>query len=308
MLRLKKLFFILIIFFYNSFSFSQIEIKYKIDEEIITNIDILNEKKYLLFLRPNLSKLPENEILKISRDTLVREIIKKKEIDKVFKKQPNEKFLNEIKNNLFKFKKVKNEDEFRNLLRKNGIKYNKIIEKVKYEALWNDLIFRKFNSLVKINRNKLKEKLRDQLKNNKKYEYNLSELLFEVDKSENFDSKYLRIINYINSTTFKNAASKFSIAGSNNKGGQIGWIKETLLSKKLSKILKKMKINEITTPIEYPNGYLILKINNKREMKQIKDINKELEDLVKFERNDQLNQFSLLYFKKLKQNTKINEN
>ncbi len=308
MLRLKKLFFILIIFFYNSFSFSQIEIKYKIDEEIITNIDILNEKKYLLFLRPNLSKLPENEILKISRDTLVREIIKKKEIDKVFKKQPNEKFLNEIKNNLFKFKKVKNEDEFRNLLRKNGIKYNKIIEKVKYEALWNDLIFRKFNSLVKINRNKLKEKLRDQLKNNKKYEYNLSELLFEVDKSENFDSKYLRITNYINSTTFKNAASKFSIAGSNNKGGQIGWIKETLLSKKLSKILKKMKINEITTPIEYPNGYLILKINNKREMKQIKDINKELEDLVKFERNNQLNQFSLLYFKKLKQNTKINEN
>ena len=105
--------------------------------------------------------------------------------------------------------------------------------------------------MVKINRNKLKEKLRDQLKNNKKYEYNLSELLFEVDKSENFDSKYLRIINYINSTTFKNAASKFSIAGSNNKGGQIGWIKETLLSKKLSKILKKMKINEITTPIEY---------------------------------------------------------
>lgn len=308
MLRLKKLFFILIIFFYNSFSFSQIEIKYKIDEEIITNIDILNEKKYLLFLRPNLSKLPENEILKISRDTLVREIIKKKEIDKVFKKQPNEKFLNEIKNNLFKFKKVKNEDEFRNLLRKNGIKYNKIIEKVKYEALWNDLIFRKFNPLVKINRNKLKEKLRDQLKNNKKYEYNLSELLFEVDKSENFDSKYLRIINYINSTTFKNAASKFSIAGSNNKGGQIGWIKETLLSKKLSKILKKMKINEITTPIEYPNGYLILKINNKREMKQIKDINKELEDLVKFERNNQLNQFSLLYYKKLKQNTKINEN
>ncbi len=308
MLRLKKLFFILIIFFYNSLSFSQIEIKYKIDDEIITNIDILNEKKYLLFLRPNLSKIPENEILKISLDTLVREIIKKKEIDKVFKKQPNEKFLNEIKNNLFKFKKVKNEDEFRNLLGKNGIKYNKIIEKVKYEALWNDLIFRKFNSLVKINRNKLKEKLRDQLKNNKKYEYNLSELLFELDQSENFNSKYIRIIDYINSTNFKNAASKFSIAGSNNKGGQIGWIKETLLSKNLSKILKKMKINEITTPIEYPNGYLILKINNKREMKQVNDINKELEDLVKFERNNQLNQFSLLYFKKLKQNTKINEN
>ena len=42
-------------------------------------------------------------------------------------------------------------------------------------------------------------------------------------------------------------------------------------------------------------------------MKQIIDFEKELKELVKFERNKQLNQFSLLYYKKLKQNTKINE-
>ena len=80
-----------------------------------------------------------------------------------------------------------------------------------------------------------------------------------------------------------------------------------MLSNKLINLLKQVKINEVTKPIKYPNGFLILKVNEKKEMKQIIDINKELEELVKFERNKQLNQFSLLYYKKLKQNTSINE-
>ena len=42
-------------------------------------------------------------------------------------------------------------------------------------------------------------------------------------------------------------------------------------------------------------------------MKQIVNIDKELDDLYRFETNKQLNQFSLLFFKKLKQNTVINE-
>ena len=66
-----------------------------------------------------------------------------------------------------------------------------------------------------------------------------------------------------------------------------------------------MNINEISKPIKYPNGYLLLKINNKREMKESININKEFKDLVNFEKNKQLNQFSLLYFKKLKKNTVI---
>ena len=41
-------------------------------------------------------------------------------------------------------------------------------------------------------------------------------------------------------------------------------------------------------------------------MKQVINLDKELNDLYKFETNKQLNQFSLLYFKKLKQNTVIN--
>ena len=120
-------------------------------------------------------------------------------------------------------------------------------------------------------------------------------------------NKYKQIIEYINLNDFKAAASKFSISSSSNKGGEIGWIKETLLSDRLVKILKQIKMSEMIKPIKYPNGYLIIKVNDIREIKETLNIDNELRESVNFERNKQLNQFSLLYYKKLKQNTTINE-
>ena len=106
---------------------------------------------------------------------------------------------------------------------------------------------------------------------------------------------------------FKTAASKFSISSSSNKGGGIGWVKETLLSEKLNNILKNMNTGEISKPISYPSGYLLLKINDKKELNQVLNFDEELKDLIRFEKNKQLNQFSLMHYKKLKQNVKINE-
>ena len=65
-------------------------------------------------------------------------------------------------------------------------------------------------------------------------------------------------------------------------------------------IIKSLKIGQISEPLKYPNGYLLLKINDKKEMKQIIDTDKELKDMINFEQNRQLNQFSLLFYKKLK--------
>ena len=42
-------------------------------------------------------------------------------------------------------------------------------------------------------------------------------------------------------------------------------------------------------------------------MKQKINIEKELKELVQYETRRQLNQYSILYYKKLKQNTVINE-
>jgi len=286
---------------------ANIEIKYKIDGEIITNIDLLNEKNYLIFLRPSLAKLSEEEILTVSKNSLIREFIKKKEIERVFKNLNNEKYIEEIKKQIFKFKKVKNEDELLILIKDKDLNYDKIIKKMMYEGMWNELIYQKYNSAIKIDEDKLKKNLKIKRLNNIKFEYNLSELLFEIDESEEYQNKLKVIKEYIISNNFKIAASKYSIANSSSKGGEIGWVKETFLSKKLTSILANMTKGEMTEPIKYPSGYLILKINDKKEMKQVTNFDKELKELIQYEKNKQFNQFSLLFYKKLKQNTNIDE-
>ena len=287
--------------------YASIEIKFKIGNEIITNIDIINEKNYLIFLRPNLADLSNKEILKIAENSLIREIIKRKELNRVFKDKEDLDIMSEIKKNLFRYKNVSNENEFISLLKKNNITYEEILTKMKYEALWNEYIFQKYSSFIKVNKEKLKDELKNKIANDIKFEYNLSEILFDIEKKETYENKYTSIIKFIKDNNFKSAAAKFSISNSATRGGEIGWVKETMLSKNLINILEKMEINNISKPIKYPNGYLVLKINNKREMKQIMSIEDELRDLVNFERNKQLSQFSLLFFKKLKQNISINE-
>ena len=286
---------------------SQVKIKFKIDGEIITNLDILDEKNYLLFLRPKLNSLSENELMKIAENSLIRETIKQKELDKIFKNINNENFLKDIKKRVFQLKNVDNEEEFINLTKKSNVEYERVLKKIEIEGLWNELIFRKFNKLVKTDKNKLKNELIRNISNNKRYEYNLSEILFDLDNNETYENKFKKIKNFIKENDFKSAAIKFSLSNSASRGGEIGWVKETLLSAILNDKLKNLKNNQILEPIKYPDGFLMLRLNKKKEMKQSIDINKELNERIIFERNRQLNQFSLLYYKKLKQNTKINE-
>ena len=306
MLNIRVLILILLILFQFNTLNAKIIVKFKVGDEIVTNIDIFNEKKYLIFLRPDLENLKEEELINLAERSIIKEIIKKKEIKKIFN-DDNPKINEQVKKKLFKFKKVNNEEELVNLAKKNNINYDKVIEKIKYEGLWNEYIFQKYNPLIKIDKKKLKKNLLKKISNEKKFEYSLSEILFEIEKSETVEIKYKKIFDYINLNNFKTAVTKYSISNSSDLGGAIGWVKETLLSNKLNLILENMEIGEISKPIEFPNGYLILKINDKRELKQKMDIDKEFKELINYERNKQLNQYSLLLYKKLKQNITVNE-
>ena len=306
-MKLKQTIFCLLLALFSFNSSAEINIKFMINDQIVTNIDIINEKNYLIFLRPELKKVSDDDLLKIAENSLIRETIKKRELDIIFKNLDNLMFIDEIKKNLFKFKNVNNESDFKILLKKDNVEYKKVLERIKYEALWSEYIYKKYNSLLRIDQKNLKKKLRVKISNNRKFEYNLSEILFEIDGKSSRENKFKEIIAYINNNSFKTAASKFSVSNSSNKGGEIGWVKETVLSDELNKILKKMQINGISKPIRHPNGFLLIKINNKRELKQNLNFDEELKDLINFEKSKQLNQYSLMHYKKLKQNSKINE-
>ena len=306
--KIKFLFVLFLLIFISYKLDAKIYIKYKVGDQIITNFDIENEIKNLIFFRPNLKKLSEDELNKIAKNTLIREIIKNTEIKKAFNNINSVDLEKKVKQRLFAYKKVKNEDELIQILKKDNINYKEIVEKVKYETLWNELIFQKFNKSVKIDKDYLSKQLKAKIYKNRKFEYNLSEILFEVDNNENVIKKNDEILNSIKKYGFKASASKYSISNSASIGGNIGWVKETVLSDKIVNKLDKLNIDGITKPIKYPNGFLILMINDKKEIKKEIKFDEELNEFIKFEKNKQLNQFSQLYYKRLKQNTIINAN
>ena len=171
--------------------------------------------------------------------------------------------------------------------------------------MWNELIFKKFSNQVNVNEEKLKKKLL--LQKNLMTEYNLSEILFEIKDNEKLDTKYRLILKNISETGFKNSANIFSISNSSKFGGDLGWINDTQLNENLLNQIKSLNIKQLTKPIQVTNGYLIIKLNDKRE-KNIKiDFEKTLKKMILEEKNRQLNQFSLIYFNKIKQNTFVSE-
>ena len=111
----------------------------------------------------------------------------------------------------------------------------------------------------------------------------------------------------INDIGFKNTANIYSISDTSKFGGDLGWINENSLSKKIFENLYKLKDGEFSEVIDIGNNYLILMVNKIRISKIKIDKEKELEKLVQIERNKQLNKFSRIFFDKSKINYIINE-
>ena len=171
-----------------------IEIKVQIQDEIITNVDIENEKKYSFFLNPKLKDLEKSRTNIIARDSLINEIIKKKELKKYFNFDENKKIIDVVERNFFLKKNIKNKDEFLIILKNLNLEYETIQQKLYIEGLWNRLIYQKYSGNVVINEKELKQNIQDQInKEKKKFSYNLSEIFFESSLDENLKQKTLEI-------------------------------------------------------------------------------------------------------------------
>ena len=305
---MKKLLFIFFLFL--SFGSSQsIETKivHKIQNEIITNIDIKNEFKYLLAFNNSLKELDKEKILNISNESIIREKIKRIEISKNFKEiKINDKYLNILLKNVYTKLGTKSVVEFETYLKNYGLTLEDIKEKVTIDAMWNQLIIQKYGSQIEINKEKIKEKI---FKNKKKQskEYQLSEIIFEVENKEQIQIKYSEIVKSINKIGFKNSASIYSFSKSAKIGGSIGWINERSLSNKIKKNIIQMKTGEISKPIILSNGILILEVMNVRNSQIKIDYELELKKATNYERNRQLDQYSKIYFNKVKKNLEFNE-
>ena len=282
-------------------------IAYKVNEEIITNVDIENEARYLVALNNQLKNLTNEKILEIATDSIIKETIKKIEVIKYFKLDQQNSFLDKVIEDFYTKLKLKNLDEFKNYLINYNITINDIKKKVEIETTWNRVIYTKYVKQINVNTEALKKRINFAKKTEDKKLYLFSEIVFEKNKDEALIQKIKKINESIEEIGFKNTANIYSIADSAKFGGAIDWVEEGKLNKELVIQIGRLDVGEITEPIRIGNGFLILKIENIRTEKIKIDEKKELEKMIEFERNKQLEQFSKIYFNKIKINTAISE-
>jgi len=309
MFKKKKflLFFGLIFFIFNSNSISlENKILVKIENQIITSIDVNNEYKYLVALNPSLKNSKKDDILKLSKRSILQEKIKKIEIEKNFNNpQIPQEFLEQILKNVYSKIGFTNLNDFKEYLISNNIDFENVRNKLEIEALWNELILIKFSSKIKVNEKVLRERIKD----NNQYlkSYLLSEISFEVSNLKELDKKFQEISKIINDKGFDYAALRYSISPSSNLGGKLDWINENSLNKNIIEAIKNLNINDFTKPINIPGGFLILQVNDVKNTKIELDIDEELKKLESYEKNNQLNQYSKIYFNKVKKDLEISE-
>jgi len=302
------IFFIIVIFnTHKSYSDEKVYIEIKINNEIITNFDLEKEKNYLNALNPNLKDLKDELQITIARDSIAKEVIKKDELKKYFDLNSKNININKFIKNFLENLGFNNEIQFEEYLLKYGWTLDEVKEKIKIEVLWNQFIFDKYQNQVQINVTKLKDKINSDKDKKFKTLYDLSEIVFQIKKDKNFKITYDSIKKSISEIGFENTANLYSVSDSAKIGGKIGWVDENSLSTKLSSALKNIESGQHTMPINLNNGFIILKINNKKNEEKIIDFDKELKKLIKFEETKQLNNFSKIYFDKIKINTKIDE-
>ena len=302
----KFIIIIILIFSYSNLNaVESVKIILKINDEIITNIDIQNEYNYLAILNSDFKKIEINKALKLAKSSVIKEKIKEIEIRKYQDLSKESKVLPNVIESLYKSIGIKNEVEFKDYLKKNKLSYSYIKKKLNIETTWNSLIYTRYNNQVKIDLKKMKKTLLDQ--KSEQNSYLISEILFDKDVEEKINEKYKKIKLSIKKNGFKNSANIYSISESSKTGGRLGWINESQLSKEMNSKIKKLKIGEYTDPITVPNGNLIIMLEDIKKIKNNLDIEKELKILENYERNKQLNQSSNIFYNKIKNNTQINE-
>ncbi len=309
-MKLKKILSFIITYLvllnFSSNAESDIYIAYKVENEIITNIDIKNESKYLIALNNQLKNIDKNKILIIATESIVKEKIKEIELLKYYELNQKNPYLKKIIKDFYLKLNLNNETEFENYLIKYDLTIKDVLKKIEIETVWNQLILEKYENQIKIDVEMLKKKVSKKKISQKKISYLLSEIVFEK-KDQPLNEVIEKINLSINEIGFENTANLYSVSDSAKFGGKVGWVEKENLMKKISRPIIKLKVGNHTKPIQVGSNFLIIKLQDIKENLMEIDADKELEKFISYEQNRQLDQFSKIYFNKVKLNTNISE-
>ena len=130
--KLKNLFIILSILTLNIIQSIALENKilFKVEDEIITSIDIYEEIEFLKIFNPEINNLEESELLEISKNSILRDKIKKIEImNFVEELKVDDKFLIRLIKSKYSRLKIDSVEKFENYLKDNDLNVKRVKEK-----------------------------------------------------------------------------------------------------------------------------------------------------------------------------------
>ena len=281
------------------------KILFKINNNIITTVDVLNEIKYLKLLNKNFKNLEQDKIYKIAKNSAIKDMIKENHLKKFFKEiELDEVFVEKFILDYFSRYNFSSIEDLEKFLIENNLKLSFMEKKITLQLMWNELILKKFSQNIKINKNKIEKQI---LEKKLQQEFLISEIVFNIKSKDELQNKFNEIREEIKNNSFSNAALIHSISDTSINGGKLGWIKESSLSSEIKNVIKDTKIGEITMPVSIPGGFIILYKEDKRESLVKLDIKKEIDKIIKKRTNEQLNQFSNIYYNKIKKNVNIYE-
>jgi peptidyl-prolyl cis-trans isomerase SurA len=278
----------------------------KVENHIITSLDIFEEIKNLKFFNKNLNQIKNEEIYQIALQSILNQKIKEIEISKKFDeiKLDDENYLNFLIESKYKSLGYETLTEFKKELTNKKINFNNFKEKIKIDILWSQIIYSKYYSKIKINEKELRKEILS--KKNISNSYELSEIVFNIENINEVNSKYQLIKEDIQKIGFDNAALKHSISTTASSGGNLGWIDEKQINSKLRNELNNTQVGNITKPIRIPGGFIILKKNDVKKTEVNLNIEQELKKLIDYNQETQLRNYSNVYFNKIKKDLKIN--
>jgi len=301
----KKIFFyfFLIWTFSTNLSSNENKILVKINNEIITYIDVVNEENYLKSINPKIKNFNEKELFEISLNSAIREKIRELEISKYLDKLEidNDNFEKLLSSSYTKLG-INTKKDFKNYIESFGLSLSFIRKKITIEALWSQFIYQKFITKVKIDENQLRKIV---LNNKNSNSYFLHEIIFQIKEGEKLAEKYEFLKKQINENGFEKTALQYSVSQSSKNGGEIGWIESNSLNSEIKKLVENLKKDEVSKPITIPGGFLILKVLDAKDIELDIDVDKEVIKLIKIKTNEQLDNYSNMYFNKVKKGMNI---
>ncbi len=253
--------------FYNNLYATKVQILAKINNQIITNIDL----EHRLNLAIEISNIPNEikfreQIKKQVLNLLIDESLKIQEAEKYGILVSSDEVYSEI-NSLEKRLNLPKDSLIKNFKKKN-IPEIAIYDQLRVQLLWNKIITYRVANNISISNKQIEEALQNFIKSSGEVEYNISEIFISHDTSNienSSEDKIYSIYNRVDASNFTILAQQFSDGALNINN----WYRESALNPEIIKTIRNTKIGDISKPIKTNSGLHIYLLNDKRKTKKI---------------------------------------